>query len=225
MHSTIFPLGKRINRVNSFIMKVWSLSARQAVSYSHYRLSFGTQGEADDLVLRMEQFWNLHDILRSFTRRGHYPLGRGLWLRISIQGASIENRCVRFLFRGKSWRCYKKRIHWQIHSFLRHERVSTGYQLHARTPSRLPHRSRTPSPTSPPRQISSWPSQNAVGANVMRSQSTTVSERLYPNHGQRFSFKGAVDALRNRAPSTETLSSHSSTHDDIEEFSSCCTIE
>ena len=99
-------------------MKLWLLSSQQAVFYSYHRLGFCTKGRDKDLVIRKEQFWNLHDVMRGF-RQGRYPLGRGLWLKISERGVRIENKQVSFQFYGKSWKRYQRDIHWRIHAYLR----------------------------------------------------------------------------------------------------------
>ena len=205
-------------------MKLWTLSSRQAVYYSYYRLGFCTKGQHKDFVIRKEQFWNLHDVMRGF-HRGTYPLGRGLWLRIGKHGVRMENQQVCFEFRAQSWRRYKRDIHWRIHSFLCHERQRERHQLHARAASRYPsrHRSRAPSPTRQPTLFRS--STDGDRQNVQRSQSSNVSKRVCSDSGTNFSFRSAVHELRNPVSSPKTVSSHTNAENDIEEFSSVCSIE
>ena len=82
-------------------MKLWLLSPHQAVFHSYHRVSFCTKGRHDDLVLRIEQFWKLHDIMKRL-RRGHHHLGRGLYLKMTGRGVCVLkiDECA-FIFKAK----------------------------------------------------------------------------------------------------------------------------
>ena len=208
------------------IMKLWHLSSNQLVAYSRHQLCF-CETQHNDLALRMEQFWNLDDILRHDTllQRRRYPLGQGLWLNHDHHTLCFQSSKVQFTFTFKSWTKYKNLVHWQIRSFLRHGRHGTGRQLHARVPTQRSHQfTRRPYYTSP-RQTLPRASPNAGGQTVMRTQSPTVSQRMRANHGQRFSFKSTIDAMRDHASPQTTRSPHRHESIDIEEFSSVCSIE
>ena len=204
-------------------MKLWRLSSQQAVYYSYYRLGFCSKNQHKDLVIRMEQFWNLHDIMRGF-HQGSYPLGRGLWLRMTKRGVRMENNQVCFEFHERSWKQYKRSIHWRIHSFLRHGQQHNHHQLHARAASRYSyrHRSRPPFPT---RQQTLFRTTTDGGhQNVKRSQSSNISQRLCSDSGTNFSFRSAVNELRNPVSSPKTISSDTNAQNDFEEFSSLCSV-
>ena len=193
-------------------MKLWLLSSQQAVFYSYHRLGFCTKGRDKDLVIRKEQFYNLHDVMRGF-HHGRYPLGRGLWLRISKRGVRIENKQASFEFHGKSWKRYQRNIHWRIHAFLRHERQQMYRRRHA---SRRKHQRCS---SSSPRQ-ESVSNSNDCNQTLKRSPSSTVSQRLHSKTS--FSFRNAVDGLQNSVSPTKTVSSH--TDPDFEDFRSVCSI-
>ena len=194
-------------------MKLWRLSSQQAVYYSYYRLGFCSKDRRKDLVIRKEQFWNLHDIMRGF-HEGSYPLGRSLWLRITKRSVRIENKHICFEFLGKSWKRYKRNIHWRIHSFLRHGRQHGHRQVRTRTP---PHhtsqnRSRASSPARQQDVLRTFP--DSRGQNTQQSQSSTISKQLDSNPGTTFSFRNAVNELRNAA---KAVSSHTNTDPNLEE--------
>ena len=207
-------------------MKLWYLSAGQLVAYSRHRICFSGKRQTDELALRLDQFWNLDDCLRHVSLQRRYtPLGQGLWLKQLNNGVCFQTSKLNFTFHGRSWRKYKRTVHWQIRSFLRHDRARAGCELHARASSWSSHRFRRRSRLTPSQQTLSRSSSHASGDPVMRSQSSTLCQRLHSNHGQPFSFKSAVDELRNPTLPPSSLSSSSHADIDIEEFSSVCSIE
>ena len=203
-------------------MKLWLLSPYQAVFYSYFRLGFCDKHRSKDLILRLEQFRQLHDIMVRH-RRGSYNLGRGFRVKLSEHGLRIQHRQVSFAFDDKSWRCYKNKVHWRIHSFLKHE--LRNRQRDARAASRHPHRHRSRSSSPARQQVASRTTPNGGGQNEQWSQSPTVSKRLHSNSGTNFSFRRAVHELRNSVSPSKTVSSRQNADFDDEEFSSLCTIE
>ena len=211
-------------------MKLWSLSRRQYVVYNHHRIHFcrkSRRGGTHRFTLRMDQFWNLDDLLYVFPSLwGHYPLGRGVWLKQIHEGVRLESQRARFEFRHQSWFMYKKAVHWRVRSFLRHGRHRTRRQHHARAPARCASRfGASPSPPLPAQQTPPRSPSNASDHDDLQAEPPSVSQRCCPSHGQSFSFRSAVNDLRAAAspPATPPPATYETIN--LEEYGSVCSID
>ena len=211
-------------------MKLWSLSRRQYVVYNHHRIHFcrkSRRGGTHRFTLRMDQFWNLDDLLYVFPSLwGHYPLGRGVWLKQIHEGVRLESQRARFEFRHQSWFMYKKAVHWRLRSFLRHGRHRTRRQHHVRAPARRASRfGASPSPPPPVQQTLPRSSSNASDRDDLQAEPPSVSERCCTSDGKPFSFRSAVDDLRAAAspPATPPPATYEAIN--LEEYGSVCSID
>ena len=211
-------------------MKLWSLSERQYVVYNHHLIHFcekPRRGATRRLTLRIDQFWNLDDLLYTFPSLwGHYPLGRDLWFKQTDRGIELDCQRANFQFKGRSWQCYKKAVHWRVRSFLRHGRYRTRRQHQARAPTRRPPRfGASPSPPPSTQQTLPRSPSNASDHNDLQTEPPSVSQRCCTSDGQPFSFRRAVDDLRT-APSPP-VTPPPATYEaiNLEEYGSVCSID
>ena len=174
------------------------------------------------VTLSRRQYRNLHDVIRhpQYYKLRSIPLGQGIWLQ---QKPFVKIDTIIFTY--AQWLRYKREVHPQIMSFLHHARSRTHDQYHARNVGRRAH-----TPSRRPRSICAKqtlsPSPTHVGGeNQQWTQGTTLPLRQTTSVGKPFSFRRALHDLRSGRSVTETQPELYSEPLEVDQFSSCCTIE
>lgn len=184
------------------------------------------------ITMNEEQFFNLHQIFLDYERLKslhRIPLSMKTWFCNYKPIKSIENEECFFQFYRHSWRVYKRRVHHQIYSFLRHglSRHESD-KHHAPNESRLQHRARRTSHNLFRRNKTLLRTTgNVVHENEQWTESSNVSRRSDSDSGPHFSFRGAMDALRSETTIANDKEDGevSNDEDGIEEYGSFCAIE
>ena len=185
-------------------MKRWTLDSHQRVCVDSYRnVHFVTQHHhcTFELILTWRQFQNLNDVLMDlaiFKRMKYYPLGKNLWLEYNTNHIQLYHCRHKHYFRFSQYSFikYKRKIHQQVMSFLRHDVSELHRRQHAAAHATLqPSRSRRTPQSSTQQQTLSRPTSNARCENEQRAKPPNLSKRERADTRCPFSFVGAVDAL------------------------------
>ena len=179
------------------------------------------------LMVSERQLLNLNDYIRhmhNYRRLHAIPLGQSLWLYLK-PNPQLADRCQSIRFSPRCWKKYIRHIHHRVLSFMQHASYRAGDQRNARRRCRRSYQSQRCSSTLSSQQALSPSPTYARDQDTTRPQSAVIPVRQTTDSRQPFSFRRAVNGLRNRSYTTQTQASLSPESVEIDQYGGSCSIE